>query len=141
MEEATSSSLKELLLEEICQHAPLLFSGDNPLDLPQDDLLLQFAEKIQLLLFRGTPSDIFIENLKEEGGGSTICGRLFIKGEYFYTCVDCRTGPRCVFCESCFFSSTHVHHLYKMFPSGGVRSCNCGDVESWSKDPHCNKHK
>ena len=140
MEEA-SSDLRDLLLREICQHTPLVFSGDNPLDLPQDNLLSQFAEKIQLLFSRGTPSDVFFQNLKDEGGSSTICGRVFDRGDYFYTCVECRADPTCVFCKTCFFSSPHVHHLYKMFASGGAGSCDCGDVEAWTKDPHCDIHK
>ncbi|KAI6661769.1 E3 ubiquitin-protein ligase UBR2-like isoform X3 [Oopsacas minuta] len=136
-----TNNLKELLFNEICVQAPEIFSGDNPLTLPQDNLLAQFTEKIQLLLSRGIPIDDFLKNLKEQGGGPTICGHVFDKGDFFYTCVECRTDPTCVFCKECFFRSTHVKHLYKMFVSGGAGSCDCGDIEAWTKDPHCDVHK
>ena len=134
-------NLDEILLREICEQVSSVFSGDNHIQTPQDNLLSQLASKLELLFSRDTPPDLFYKNLKEQGGGSTVCGRVFDQGDYFYTCIECRTDPTCVFCKDCFFVSTHVSHNYKMFASGGAGCCDCGDVEAWSKDPHCDKHK
>ena len=136
-----NSNLRELLLREIFEQVPLLFSGDDPLTNSQENHLSQFADRLQLLFSKGTNIDAFYKDLKELGGGSTICGRVFDKGDYYYTCIECRTDPTCVFCKDCFFNSSHVDHLYKMFASGGAGCCDCGDLEAWTKDPHCNKHK
>ena len=139
--EIIQSDLRELLIHEIFGQVPLIFSGDNPLTTPQDNLLSQFADRLQQLFSKDTNIESFYKDLKEQGGSTTICGRVFDKGDYFYTCVECRTDPTCVFCKDCFFNTSHVDHKYKMFASGGAGCCDCGDSEAWTKDPHCNKHK
>ena len=138
---STNSNLRDLLIREIFEQVPLIFSGDDPLTHTQDNLLSQFAGRLQLLFSKGANIDAFYKDLKEQGGGSTVCGRVFDRGDYFYTCVECRTDSTCVFCKDCFFHSSHVDHHYKMFASGGTGCCDCGDLEAWTKDPHCNKHK
>ena len=136
------SDIQELLLKEILENTPLIFSGDNVLTPSQDNLLSLFAERLQLIFSKGHPIDDFYKDLKEHGPNTTICAQVFNKGDFYYTCLECRVDQKRVLCKDCFYSSSHLNHNYKMLCSpvrGGC--CDCGDIESWSKYPYCDKHK
>ena len=72
---------------------------------------------------------------------SNVCGRIFARGEYLYTCKDCGVDPTCVMCPACFNASEHVNHRYRVSRSGGGGgTCDCGDLEAWKEHPACRNH-
>ena len=136
------SDVRELLLREVFKNVPIIFSGDNVLTPPQDDLLSLFTDKLLLIFSKGIPIDELYQDLRDNGPNTTVCAQVFNKGDDYYTCLECRVDQKRVLCKDCLFSSPHRYHNYKMSLSpvrGGC--CDCGDIGSWNKYPHCDKHK
>ena len=136
-----SSDIRELLFREIMENVPLIFNGDTMTGKEQENYRSQFSDRLQLLFSRDTPIDTFYQDLKNSGPSSSICGKVFSHGDQGYSCLECRIDQNRVLCTDCFLSSSHTEHLYCMFAISGGGCCDCGDVESWKKDPFCEEHR
>ena len=136
-----SSNIKELLFKEIMENTPLIFNGENTIIPLEENLLSQFSYRLQLLFSKDTPINAFYQELKDSCPSSSICAKVFNQGDQGYTCLECRVDQNRVLCKDCFLSGSHINHLYHLFGISGGGCCDCGDVESWKKDPYCEKHR
>jgi len=69
------------------------------------------------------------------------CGRIFRMGELIYRCLQCEVGTTNVLCMDCFKQSSHIYHKHKIGISYGHGFCDCGDLNAWKNDAHCETHK
>jgi hypothetical protein len=73
---------------------------------------------------------------------STVCGRLFKKGDGVYRCSDCGFDDTCVMCVDCFVLANHEGHDYSFhYTLTGSGCCDCGDKEAWKIPLLCDIHK
>jgi E3 ubiquitin-protein ligase UBR1 len=73
---------------------------------------------------------------------SSICGRVFKKGDVVYRCRTCGLDDTCVMCVDCFSAEAHAGHdiQFSVGTSGGG-CCDCGDPEAWKRDICCPFHQ
>lgn len=71
----------------------------------------------------------------------SICGKIFNLGETIYSCQECEMDDSCALCVECFNKSAHKNHRYKIVQAFEGGSCDCGDIEAWKNEAHCEIHR
>ena len=106
-----------------------------------EERVKQITYKLTAMILETSDPVSGLNNLSLRDQGSTVCGRIFARGEYLYSCKDCGVDPTCVMCPACFNASEHVNCRYRVSRSGGGGgTCDCGDLEAWKNHPSCRNH-
>jgi E3 ubiquitin-protein ligase UBR2 len=107
----------------------------------EEDRVKKITYKLTAMILETCDPVSGLNKLSLRDQGSTVCGRIFTRGEYLYSCKDCGVDPTCVMCPACFNASEHVNCRYRVSRSGGGGgTCDCGDVEAWKNHPTCRNH-
>lgn len=133
-----------LLVEQIIVNAISLYSRENDLledsSYNDENLARYIIDPLEALIF-APPFAKEFEIYHSAQGNLPMCTKFFKAQDMHYTCEECQSDSTCVMCEECFLNSKHTKHLYSCRRSlfeGGC--CDCGDEESWKKDPYCSSH-
>jgi E3 ubiquitin-protein ligase UBR1 len=115
-----------------------LFTRTGPLTLSD---FSNASQTLRLLLpSLDIPKEWLAVSLTEQR--SSICGRVFKKGDVIYRCKTCGLDDTCVLCVDCFSSEIHAgHDIQFSISTAGGGCCDCGDSEAWKKDIGCLIHQ
>lgn len=72
---------------------------------------------------------------------SSVCGRIFNIAETTYSCQECEMHDTCALCVKCFNKSAHKNHRFKITPAFEGGTCDCGNIEAWKNEAHCEIHQ
>eukprot|EP01022_Parablepharisma_sp_SALTPOND_P028418 TRINITY_DN70935_c0_g1_i1.p1 TRINITY_DN70935_c0_g1~~TRINITY_DN70935_c0_g1_i1.p1 ORF type:complete len:1572 (-),score=151.14 TRINITY_DN70935_c0_g1_i1:2181-6896(-) len=97
-------------------------------------------KEIYSILYSDCDQEEIEAELKSQSITEGVCGKVIEKGGMAWRCPVCKKYDTAFICQECYQQSNHDNHGAKLLRGTAGGTCDCGDLESWSREGSCPAH-